>query len=138
MLRFLFYIYFRILSMLIPTITHCSTKKSGLFLLTTYCYFHCSKALLEGSEAEILFIKRSVNPRDRWSGHVAFPGGRQEGDESLRHTSARETMEEVGLDVESRDYVYLGSLDDRYTMPINIRPFLISTHGAYCASSALQ
>lgn len=27
-------------------------------------------------EAEVLFIRRSVNPRDRWSGQVAFPGGR--------------------------------------------------------------
>jgi hypothetical protein len=27
---------------------------------------------------EILLIKRAGNPRDRWSGHMAFPGGKQD------------------------------------------------------------
>lgn len=25
---------------------------------------------------QVLFIRRADNPRDRWSGHIAFPGGR--------------------------------------------------------------
>jgi 8-oxo-dGTP pyrophosphatase MutT (NUDIX family) len=76
----------------------------------------------------MLFIKRSINPQDRWSGHVALPGGRQEDNETTKETSVRETMEEVGLDLTTSDYTYIGSLDDRYTMPINLKPFLIATH----------
>ena len=84
----------------------------------------------EDAVAEMLFIKRSMNPNDRWSGHVALPGGRQEENEALVETAKREALEEVGLDLSSSyEYSYLGSLDDRYTLPINARPFLISTHG---------
>ena len=51
---------------------------------------------------DILFIKRARNPRDPWSGHMAFPGGRWETDDpSLLHTAMRETLEEVGLDLSS-------------------------------------
>jgi 8-oxo-dGTP pyrophosphatase MutT (NUDIX family) len=83
----------------------------------------------EDAVAEMLFIKRSMNPNDRWSGHVALPGGRQEENEALVETAKREALEEVGLDLSSSyEYSYLGSLDDRYTLPINARPFLISTH----------
>jgi 8-oxo-dGTP pyrophosphatase MutT (NUDIX family) len=53
---------------------------------------------LEGPE--LLVIKRSEAERDHWSGHMALPGGRVEPeDESLLATAARETFEEVGLDL---------------------------------------
>ena len=29
-----------------------------------------------GDSVEVLLIKRADNPRDHWSGHIAFPGGR--------------------------------------------------------------
>jgi hypothetical protein len=47
-----------------------------------------------GTTAEILFIKRATRSSDKWSGHVAFPGGRQEPeDEDGRYTAMRETWE---------------------------------------------
>ncbi|HEX4513334.1 MAG TPA: CoA pyrophosphatase [Polyangiaceae bacterium] len=53
--------------------------------------------------AELLFIKRADRADDPWSGHMAFPGGRKQGtDRSLLHTSQRETLEEIGLDLTSR------------------------------------
>lgn len=57
----------------------------------------------------VLFIERAQRPGDRWSGQMALPGGRAEpGDRDLAHTAARETREEVG--VELGDAV--GRLDD--------------------------
>lgn len=42
--------------------------------------------------AQVLFIRRAINPRDRWSGHVAFPGGRNalgEGDRACVEREVR-------------------------------------------------
>jgi 8-oxo-dGTP pyrophosphatase MutT (NUDIX family) len=70
---------------------------------------------------ELLFIRRSINERDTWSGQVAFPGGRRQKKtaspaaaiaeagaaggalsdqwETSLETATRETMEEIGLDL---------------------------------------
>ena len=61
---------------------------------------------------EVLLIKRSEQPGDRWSGHMAFPGGLEEPtDADLEATARRETLEEVGLDL-ARHGELLGRLDD--------------------------
>lgn len=50
--------------------------------------------------AEFLFIHRAEDPRDPWSGHMAFPGGRVEPkDADPLAAAVRETDEEVGLDL---------------------------------------
>ncbi len=50
--------------------------------------------------AEFLFIHRAEDPRDPWSGHMAFPGGRVDpGDADPLAAAVRETNEEVGLDL---------------------------------------
>ena len=52
--------------------------------------------------AEFLFIHRAEDPRDPWSGHMAFPGGRVDpGDADPLAAAVRETAEEVGLDLPS-------------------------------------
>lgn len=49
---------------------------------------------------ELAFIERAERTGDRWSGHMAFPGGRRDpGDPDLARTAARETAEEVGLEL---------------------------------------
>ena len=49
---------------------------------------------------ELLLIRRAEREGDPWSGHVALPGGREQaGDAGPAHTAARETHEEVGIDV---------------------------------------
>ena len=53
------------------------------------------------NEWHILFIVRATNPKDRHSGQVAFPGGRQDAsDTSIEHTALRETEEEIGVSAE--------------------------------------
>ncbi|MDB4934979.1 MAG: MutT/nudix family protein [Labilithrix sp.] len=53
-----------------------------------------------GDGAEVFFIVRAQSPKDPWSGHIAFPGGRREpDDETLLATAIRETREEVGIDL---------------------------------------
>ena len=60
---------------------------------------------------ELLVIRRSENEHDPWSGHMALPGGgREPGDESAYDTARRETLEEVGIDLDEGRF--LGRLDD--------------------------
>jgi 8-oxo-dGTP pyrophosphatase MutT (NUDIX family) len=49
---------------------------------------------------QVLLIRRTEHPHDPWSGHMAFPGGREDpGDENLIATAIRETQEELALDL---------------------------------------
>ena len=62
--------------------------------------------------AELLFIRRAEHDDDPWSGQLAFPGGRaEEGDRTLAHTAARETSEELGLDLWADGALEIGPLD---------------------------
>jgi len=53
--------------------------------------------------AEVLLIHRAEDPRDPWSGHLSFPGGRVDpGDKNELAAAVRETSEEVGLNLNRR------------------------------------
>jgi len=63
---------------------------------------------------EMLYIKRAINTGDRWSGHVAFPGGHVEEGETPKEAAERETVEEIGLNIsDGKHFAFLGRLDDR-------------------------
>jgi len=63
-------------------------------------------------DLRVLFIHRAEHPLDPWSGHIAFPGGRQEAaDRDLLSTTRRETLEEVGIDLCGPES-YLGRLQE--------------------------
>jgi len=92
-------------------------------------YVHASVALILKNIHEqlyILFIKRTENPRDSYSSHVAFPGGKMsKNDNALIDTAVRETLEEVGIDL----YEYgrlLGRLDDLKPLNPNGPKFIVS------------
>src|SRR5512140_2740439 len=62
--------------------------------------------------SEFVAIRRSHRPGDPWSGHMALPGGRQHpSDPDLAATVARETHEEVGIDLITHGQM-LGQLDE--------------------------
>ena len=66
---------------------------------------------------EVLFIKRADKPGDPWSGHMAFPGGHLEtSDADLAAAAARETLEEIGLDLDANAR-YLGAVDQQRANP---------------------
>lgn len=55
-----------------------------------------------GAAPEVLLMQRSEHPGDRWAGQVSLPGGREEAhDPDLVATAARETHEEVGVDLQA-------------------------------------
>ena len=85
--------------------------------------------LVESSEPEIFFIQRAIYEGDPWSGQIAFPGGREEDDDStLADTAIRETFEETAIDLrECAELV--GVLDDLHPrserLPaVVVRPFV--------------
>lgn len=79
-------------------------------------------------DLEVLLIERVRSPRDPWSGHVSFPGGRRDPEDRDRlATALRETREEAGLELGRAEL--LGSLDDLKprtpTYPeLAVRPFV--------------
>ena len=79
---------------------------------------------------ELLLIKRVQRHRDRWSGHVSFPGGMAEQtDKNLLATAVRETHEEVAIDLETSGRL-LGQMDDQIAishggpLPMAITPWV--------------
>ena len=83
-------------------------------------------------DLEILFIERATHERDPWSGHLAFPGGKVEFGEQARQAAERETLEEIGLDLERERY--LGRMSDIVgaNLPVRVSCF---AYGVVTASA---
>jgi 8-oxo-dGTP pyrophosphatase MutT (NUDIX family) len=84
---------------------------------------------------ELLFILRAEHPRDPWSGHMGWPGGRLHPDDpSPLAAAVRETREELSLDL-GRDAELLGALPEvrthlrRPAMPHWVAPFVFAIAG---------
>jgi len=93
--------------------------------------------LRDSSEgAEILFIRRAEHPLDPWSGHMAFPGGRQDPEDAgdLYLTALRETAEEIGVDLREHG-APIGHLSDipaiarGKRLGMVIRPYVVELTG---------
>jgi len=73
-----------------------------------------SQTWVQQGDPEVLLIKRAARPGDRWTSHIALPGGRREpGDPNDRATSERETREETGLELHIDHCLYIGNLPER-------------------------
>ena len=69
---------------------------------------------VQRGDAEILFIRRAARAGDRWTSHVALPGGKRDlSDENDCATSVRECMEEIGLDLTAYHVLHIGNLPER-------------------------
>ncbi|KAI4238956.1 MAG: hypothetical protein LQ349_000726 [Xanthoria aureola] len=69
---------------------------------------------VQRGDPEVLFIKRAARKGDRWTSHIAFPGGgRDPGDKDDLAASIRETREEVGMDLEADHCLNVGNLSER-------------------------
>jgi 8-oxo-dGTP pyrophosphatase MutT (NUDIX family) len=84
------------------------------------------------SGADLLFIHRAEDPRDPWSGHMAFPGGHIDpSDGGPLGAALRETREELSLDLD-RDARLLGRLSEVRThlraghVPHSVTPFVFA------------
>ncbi|KAI8969655.1 hypothetical protein BDB01DRAFT_687733, partial [Pilobolus umbonatus] len=76
-------------------------------------------------EAELLFMRRATRIGDRWSGHVAFPGGKNEKQETDRETAEREVLEEIGIDLNGGAFIPIGRLDDREIVSVRQNKLLM-------------
>ena len=88
----------------------CGPAKTFYERLTSYF----SLPWVQRGHPEILFIKRAARTGDRWTGHVALPGGKRDpGDADDSDTSRREAEEEVGLDLGTDHCLLVGKLSER-------------------------
>ncbi|KAJ9604616.1 hypothetical protein H2200_010730 [Cladophialophora chaetospira] len=75
--------------------------------------FFAQEWVQEG-DPELLFIKRAGRAGDKWSGHVALPGGKRDPeDEDDLAAAVRETREEIGLDLDTAHCLHAGNLPER-------------------------
>lgn len=86
-------------------------------------------AIILDPDHRVLLTRRAARAGDRWSSHVSLPGGMHHpSDRSLADTAARETREEVGVDVGGMELI--GRLDELHAIangglrPMSIAPFV--------------
>ncbi|KAL4963374.1 NUDIX hydrolase [Aspergillus stella-maris] len=73
-----------------------------------------SQSWVQNGDSEVLFIKRASRVGDRWTGHVALPGGKRDPEDADDRAAAiREASEEVGLDLTTDECIYVGNLPER-------------------------
>lgn len=90
-----------------------------------------SQRFVKHGQLELCLCQRARNAKDRWSGQIGFPGGRQNRSESDYRTCLREVHEEIGLNLsDTARFLFLGRLSDRdldsfgNVKPLTVCPFV--------------
>jgi 8-oxo-dGTP pyrophosphatase MutT (NUDIX family) len=105
-------------------------RRASTRLADSSALHHAAVALILSERSELLIIRRAEQPRDPWSGHLGFPGGKVEPfDGSPERAAVRETMEELGISLDScaRKIGALSELRARSLnepLPLSIFPFV--------------
>ena len=83
-----------------------------------------SMILRDEESPSVLLIERASRAGDPWSGQIAFPGGKmQDGDRTAKDTAVRETLEEVGVDLdESGSFLGYGEVTATHTGTMDVVP----------------
>ncbi|KAE8449176.1 hypothetical protein EG329_008343 [Mollisiaceae sp. DMI_Dod_QoI] len=69
---------------------------------------------VQHGDPEVVFIKRAARVGDRWTSHVALPGGKRDAEDADdKAVAIRETSEEIGLDLTTKDAFFVGNLPER-------------------------
>ena len=75
-------------------------QKSRIHQDVSTSEFRAGVAVIIRPDDHVCMIRRAVKENDYWSGHMGFPGGREElQDGELLQTAIRETKEEIGVDI---------------------------------------
>ena len=84
--------------------------------------FRAGVAILLCPNDQICMIRRALKEGDYWSGHMGFPGGREEThDGTLLQTAIRETQEEIGVELLPEQY--MGRLSDLHHPKLQVAAF---------------
>lgn len=83
---------------------------------------------VQHGDPEVLFIKRASREGDRWTGHVALPGGKRDPEDvDDRAAAVREALEEIGFDLTTHDVISVGNLPERVvTTSWGAEPYVFS------------
>ena len=83
-----------------------------------------SMIVRDRTSPSVLLIRRADHPGDPWSGQIAFPGGKmQPEDRTARDTAVRETLEEVGVDLDrSARFLGYGAVTTTHTGSMDVVP----------------
>lgn len=90
-----------------------------------------SMIVQERNAPSVLLIRRADRAGDPWSGQIAFPGGKtQPEDRSARETAVRETLEEVGIDLNATaEFLGYGPVTTTHTGTMDVVPVAFELKG---------
>ncbi|GAB1733842.1 hypothetical protein NU195Hw_g7235t1 [Hortaea werneckii] len=92
-----------------PSYSHWPSSSEKIHDLDTFY----AQDWVQHGDPEVLFIKRASRKGDRWTSHVALPGGKRDPEDADDQAAAiREAWEEVGLDVQAHA-ISCGNLPQR-------------------------
>ncbi|CCG83967.1 protein of unknown function [Taphrina deformans PYCC 5710] len=102
-----------------------ATFSSPVTVLTDLSAFRRHVGQDPGLVPHVLFIRRATRESDRWSSHIALPGGKREPGETDLEAAVRESGEEVSLDLRTAS-IGTGSLSGRVvTSRLGTRTLLV-------------
>lgn len=92
----------------------CLAQEDGEGSGATFIDRFFAQSWVQNGDPEVVFIKRAARVGDRWTSHVALPGGkRDKEDADDKAVAIRETIEEIGLDLTSPNAFFVGNLPER-------------------------